>query len=255
MPHLEGEFSCRSCHQSFRLKIDLIRHVTSTHSGQESELLGSGDTVKPEASTDLTVKQEPSISPGGQFPEFPDSSNTVKRDHSNTQNVELYHIESRNSVKQELANCFSNLQPDFPDPGNLMNLTQASVQPRSNKAQLASGNDMSILGCEIKFSCTECPKVFFSGRNLALHFASIHPDKPKLCRTLCNECGTVCNTVSDLRVHLKSHFVCKSCGNSFGNLSNLNQHTSHFHGASKLHACILCRKHFEDASVLKKHTI
>eukprot|EP01083_Nonionella_stella_P047079 126028_1 len=50
MPHLEGEFSCRSCHQSFRLKIDLVRHVTSTHSGQESELLRSGDTLKPGSS-------------------------------------------------------------------------------------------------------------------------------------------------------------------------------------------------------------
>eukprot|EP01083_Nonionella_stella_P260169 887470_1 len=241
MPHLEGEFSCRSCHQSFRLKIDLIRHVTSTHSGQESELLRSGDSIMPEASTSYTVKQEPSITPGGQLPELYDSSGVVKR---------------------EPANSLSDSHPDFPGPGNLLDLKQASVQTafidsvaRSNKVQLASENDISILGCEIKFSCTECPNVFFEGSSLGIHFSKIHPDKPKLSSSLCNECGTVCNTVSDLRVHLRSHFVCKSCGNSFGNLSNLNQHTSHFHGASKLHACILCRKHFEDASVLKKHTI
>eukprot|EP01083_Nonionella_stella_P187961 691789_1 len=27
IPHLEGVFSCRSCHKSFGLKVNLIRHV------------------------------------------------------------------------------------------------------------------------------------------------------------------------------------------------------------------------------------
>eukprot|EP01083_Nonionella_stella_P161448 528849_1 len=84
MPVLEAGFPCRSCHKSLCLKVDLIRHVTAIHSGQESELLGSGAAVKPEFFVNHTVKPEPSINPGDLLSENHESSDTLKREPTNS---------------------------------------------------------------------------------------------------------------------------------------------------------------------------
>eukprot|EP01083_Nonionella_stella_P160798 525938_1 len=185
MSHLDGGFRCQSCYQLFGLKLDLIRHVTSTHSGQESELLGSGGAIKPDVSTIHVVKQEPSISPGGQVPELRESNDTIKRE----QFISL-----------------SDLQPGFPGPGNFLNPEQTSTQstfadssPGRKSAELSIESDISVLGCDIKFACPECPQVCYDGRTLRSHFTKIHSQKPTLSDVLCNECGIICQTVSDLQ--------------------------------------------------------
>eukprot|EP01083_Nonionella_stella_P078815 215915_1 len=56
IPRLEASFSCKACTESFSHKIDLIRHVTTSHSGRVPELLEPGTAVKSEHSSSSSSK-------------------------------------------------------------------------------------------------------------------------------------------------------------------------------------------------------
>ncbi len=118
----------------------------------------------------------------------------------------------------------------------------------SNQKASSSSDDSSTANC---FSCPECQESFKWKIELSKHLKNTHPNKLKC--SICNN-GHVFSDLNSLQHHTKTHQkecyrICQYC-KKFFSTKNLDQHIDTQHTKK---TCILCKRTFDGASLLRKH--
>lgn len=105
---------------------------------------------------------------------------------------------------------------------------------------------------EDKLICENCGKQYKTQRELTWHLR-VHKSIYE-----CNECGKTFTLKVNLTKHIRLHrnkvcVVCELCGNTFNQLSALNEHNLMKHSDVRNAECDVCKKKFKRKSELNRH--
>lgn len=125
-------------------------------------------------------------------------------------------------------------------------------------ANASSLKEHMFIHDDLKWPCTECPKVFNREMNLKFHIKCTHSKETFLCQI----CAHPCKNLRTLRSHManshltdeRKRFKCDVCGKGFLNKSKLRDHTMNVHIKSTPYACRYeCGKAYNDRSNRRAH--
>lgn len=119
----------------------------------------------------------------------------------------------------------------------------------------------SRLGNNDNLICKNCSHSFKNFKTLSQHMHKYHSEKTDKSDDYiirCKQCGTVCSTENELKLHrcqqvptIKRHH-CEYCNKSFSNSAYFGLHLKmHTEGSS--HCCDICNKYFVNSSNYKIH--
>lgn len=105
---------------------------------------------------------------------------------------------------------------------------------------------------EDKLMCENCGKLYKTQRELKWHLR-VHKNIYE-----CHECGKTFTLKINLTKHIKLHrnpvrVVCELCGDTFNQLSALNEHNLLKHSDVRKEKCEICQKTFKRKSELNRH--
>ena len=123
-----------------------------------------------------------------------------------------------------------------------------------------------------RYSCQECTKKFAHAVSLRHHVAMAHADTGQHERFSCHQCGRSFPTMSQVRVHVRTHVTeesteslqCGSCGEVSNSASALAQHLLTVHGSlggsnvsdsGHQYACNVCGRLFSQPGNLRRHVL
>jgi len=122
------------------------------------------------------------------------------------------------------------------------------------------------------YACQECTKKFAHATSLRHHVAVMHAESGPHEQFSCHQCGRSFPTMSQVRVHVRSHveeesssgLECQICGEACDSTAALTQHVSGVHGGlgsvgisdtRRQYSCEVCGRIFSQAGNLRRHVL
>ena len=220
-------FMCTHCTESFKMIIDLKRHLDENHGVKyKNNICLFCDKI-----FDNTAKATKHINNNhnSNMPECHQCGKVFKTPICLTE-----HIKMKHKVTEKFT-C------------HICGTEYVIKQGLENHMAVAHSNSPPTM------PCPDCGALFYTRIQLLAHCRK-HLEKS----LLCSQCDFRTNTKSNLVKHMRSHsderpYQCPNCQLSFKTPHHLARHQNNVHIGERDHICNFCSKGFKTSSALKEH--
>ncbi|XP_061173943.1 zinc finger protein 91-like [Saccostrea echinata] len=265
-------YGCKRCKKYFVHRCKLHRHMKNhidsgpkLLSARSKRLMEKFKNEETDGNNEMEDKKDSSDERG---------RSNVSSDNNDSDKYICYSTKEPNDdmkIQQKNLNKDSEMHPDLSlfhepnniavkkiDPENGLVLVECDICGKTLSINSIQNHKKLHSGRQSNFKCSFCEKVLSNSHNLKRHINAVHMNERSFC---CEYCGRLFKEKSSMTYHVNfqhSDIFCKSCGLSFENEFNLQEHEClavlYDTGKKKNNfGCKKCEKCFSQRYKLHRH--